>query len=317
MQDNNKLYVRYLTDESLAYLVAGIFLVVSHIVHHYTVLLIIGHLLIGSSLLLALTTIFNNPERRRRIATNLDIFNGAVFILTFFVDIFLFLINELGIYSRLGQTIRSKFTLRTDVQAQHLLQIKNDSMFVAVMFAIIIWFIIQYFMPLILVVFSSKSSTRQKVLAYYGIGSLIFLALGSIFKFISIESIVNYVALIIAVAVATYIYLYPDNTHKFDFKKMFKREEVSDFFLVSAIVLSFSWLLLRYTKEFSPFWFFTLGITFWVGFLFINLNGTIRTIRLIGESVYNFIMFLIWMVFVFLAGFCMAISWWCQKIHWR
>jgi hypothetical protein len=38
---------------------------------------------------------------------------------------------------------------------------------------------------------------------------------------------------------------------------------------------------------------------------------------LIGESVYNFIMFLIWMVFVFLAGFCMAISWWCQKIHWR
>jgi len=297
-ENYDKLYVRFLTDESLAYLVSGIFLIVSHYIRHYIILLILGHLLIISSLLILVAVIINNVGWRHRIADHLDIFNGAILVVTFFADILLFIKDELVYYSHLGHKINSKIGMKNYTQALRLLQTKNDSMFLSVMVTVILW-VIFLAMPIIITALDTKLNIRNKLLPYLGIGALLFIIVGTIAKFLPSTSVVYVVAIVGLIAMVIFIYLQKDTIAHIKVKKI----EISDMLLVATIVFVFSGVLSIYTREFSPVCFFALGFAGWIGFLLTNRKNTQRIIGSIIKYVFTLTMFITWIVIAIFVAF--------------
>lgn len=117
--------VNSLTEKSLAYLVSGVFLSISHYIHESTFLVFFGHLLISSSLLI-LVSLMLNKRWMHRISAPLETFSIAIFIISFSAGIIIFFVDELAYYKDF-----------TDLPVDLI-----NSLFCTIIIAIIVWLIL-------------------------------------------------------------------------------------------------------------------------------------------------------------------------------
>ncbi len=90
--DYQRLYKNHLLEQAIAYLAAGVVISISDHFHNYQ-MVFFGHLLISASFILSIS--INLPDKWiRRVASSLDIFSGAAFLIAF-IDIIIFLLDQL------------------------------------------------------------------------------------------------------------------------------------------------------------------------------------------------------------------------------
>jgi hypothetical protein len=142
---NEKLNKTRLIEQSLAYLVTGIFLSISHYIHEYSLLVFFGHLLISSSLLILISLILN-LRWMHRVSAPLGIFSGAIFIISFAAGIIIFFVDEFVYYKDSG------------ILSDSL----TDSLFITVLITVVVWVFFLY-IPCVLPALRTRLPFRKRL----------------------------------------------------------------------------------------------------------------------------------------------------------
>jgi len=230
----DRLFKKHLLEQALAYLVTGVLLSISHHLHNYASIIIFGHLLIAVAFLILISATLNH-NWMRRIASPLDIFSGTTLIITFVMDIIIFIVDELTFYT----------------QFKTLTQNLIDSLFVTILATVLIWvclLCLQFILP----VFKPKLSIRVR-LPYFVF--LIAVVLILVDYFTNVIPLQYVLLLVMGITVVYFLVLQNKRLRKWRLVLL----DSCHIFLVLAIVFLGGGILSTFTNAISSIWFWRLG----------------------------------------------------------
>ena len=171
----------------MAYLAAGIVLILSHHFHSYPVLIYFGHMLIASSLITSISLMLAissaiSDRWLRRVYIPLDIFSGVTFIVTFAVGIIIFFIDEFAYYKE------------NSLLSQSLL----DSLFLTAIVVIFMWVLLLY-IPYIVRLFRRSTSIKNRKNSLLIVGSLVVVIINQFLNLVPLHILVPLIIVIILI----------------------------------------------------------------------------------------------------------------------